>query len=89
MAKIIKGWLFDMLEMSHLVNRQQSLLLQWNVLWGHAEQVEKGNELYFDEKTKTTQSTAQIDKLRTVFSSKSIKRKLHDIFLYTLSRSSG
>lgn len=28
MAKIIKGWLFDMLEMSHLVNRQQSLLLQ-------------------------------------------------------------
>lgn len=33
-------------------------------LLGNAEQVEKGNELSFDAKMNTTQSAAEIDKLR-------------------------
>lgn len=34
------------------------------ILLGNAEQVEKGNELSFDAKMNTTQSAAEIDKLR-------------------------
>lgn len=38
--------------------------MQSRILLGNAEQVEKRNELSFDEKMNTTQSAVEIDKLR-------------------------
>lgn len=75
--------------MSYSVTRQQSLLLSSEVFRReNAELVGKGNELSFNEKTNITQSAVNIGKLRTIFSPKSIKKKLY-ILLYALSRSSG
>lgn len=47
-AKTIKSWLFDMLEISYSVDRQQSLLLCSEVF--SAEQVEKEVNCLFTER---------------------------------------